>query len=65
MIDQSLNAVLGYGRTTADIMGLVWRGPNKMDALCNWLLVCIMKLNINSALLEGKVKCLLDAMALL
>ena len=65
MIDQSLNAVLGYGRTTADIMGLVRRGPNGMDGLCNWLSVCITKLNIDLALLEGKVQRLLDAMALL
>jgi hypothetical protein len=57
--------VVGYGRTTADIAGLIWRGPNGMDGLCNWLSVSIEKFDIDPALLEGKMKRLLDAMALL
>jgi hypothetical protein len=65
MVDRVLNCVVGYGRTTADIAGLIWRGPNGMDGLCNWLLVCIEKFDIDPALLEGKMKCLLDTMALL
>jgi hypothetical protein len=65
MVDRVLNCVVGYGRTTADIAGLIWRGPNSVDGLCNWLSVCIEKFNIDLALLEGKMKHLLDAMALL
>ena len=65
MVDQSLNAVLGYGRTTAEIAGLVQRGLNGMDGLSNWLSVCIKRLGIDPILLEGKIKRLLDAVALL
>jgi len=65
MVDRALNRVVGYGRTTADIAGLIRRGPNGMDGLCNWLSVCIEKFDIDPALLEGKMKRLLDAMALL
>ena len=65
MVDRALNRVVGYGRTTADIAGLVRRGPNGMDGLCNWLSVCIEKLDVDPALLEGKMKRLLDAVTLL
>ena len=65
MVDRALNRVVGYGRTTADIARLVRRGPNGMDGLCNWLSVCVEKLDIDPALLEGKMKRLLDAVTLL
>jgi hypothetical protein len=65
MVDQALNAVVGYGRTTADIAGLIRKGRNGMDGLCNWLEVCIEVLRIDPVLLEGKMSRLLEAMALL
>ena len=65
MVDQALNAVVSYGRTTADIVGLIRKGRNGMDRLCNWLEVCIKVLQIDPVLLEGKMNCLLEAMALL
>jgi len=65
MVDQALNAVIVYARTTADIAGLICKGRNGMDRLCNWLEVCIEVLRINPVLLEGKMSRLLEAMALL
>ena len=65
MVDQVLNAVVNYGRTTADIAGLIRKGRNGMDGLCNWLEVCIEVLRIDPVLLEAKMSRLLEAMALL
>jgi hypothetical protein len=65
VIDKALNVLIGYSRTTADIVGLVRKGRNRMDSLCDWLEMCIVKLKVDPALLEGKMKQLLDAMALL
>jgi hypothetical protein len=65
MVDQALNAVIGYNMGAAQIAGLIRRGKHGIDGLCNWLEACINTLRIDAVLLDGKVKRLLDAMALL
>lgn len=65
MVDKSLNAVIGYGKTVAEIANLIRRGTLGMDGVCNWLEICLDRLHISPDLLEGKMQRFLDAMALL
>jgi hypothetical protein len=65
MVDNALNLLVGYGKSTTEVVGLIQRGQSGIDRLCNWLEICLDKLNIDAVLLEGKVTCIIDAMKLL
>lgn len=65
MVDQVLNGVIGYGVSVEKVAAIIRRGSLGMDGLCNWLDVCVRKLKIGGALLEGKVQRLMSAIDLL
>jgi hypothetical protein len=65
MVDNALNLLVGYRKSTAEVVGLIRRGQSGIDGLCNWLEICLNKLNIDAVLLEGKVTRIKDAMKFL
>jgi hypothetical protein len=65
MVNQALNMLVGYGKGTVEVAGLIRRGRLGIDGLCNWLEICVDKLHIDAMLLEGKVMHLIDALTLL
>jgi hypothetical protein len=65
MVDQALNILVGYGKSTVEVAGLIRRGRLGIDGLCNWLEICMNKLCSDAVLLKGKVTHLIDAVALL
>ncbi|TDL20018.1 hypothetical protein BD410DRAFT_899810 [Rickenella mellea] len=64
-IDPVLNRVIGFGKTSPELVPIIRRGPLGIDGLCSWLEICINELGINSALLEGKTERLESALKLL
>jgi hypothetical protein len=46
VIDPTYNHVLGFGRTTAEISGIIRQGKFGMDGVCSWTESCIEELGI-------------------
>jgi hypothetical protein len=61
VIDPTYNRVLGFGKTTVEISGIIRRGKFGMDGVCNWTQSCIKKLDIAPALLEMRLDRLMQA----
>jgi hypothetical protein len=64
-LDPVLNIVIGYSASIQEITGIIRHGDYEIDGMYRWLKKCVTVLNIDEALLEKKVQCLIDAMILL
>jgi hypothetical protein len=65
LVDPTLNRVIGYGKQTVEIAGLIRRGEYGIDGFCNYIKICINDLNIAPALLETRLERVADAVKLL
>jgi hypothetical protein len=62
MVDRALNRTLGYGKTVPEIALIIRRGPLGIDGMVNWLHRAVFDLKIDEALLENKVRRVIEAM---
>jgi len=65
LVDKALNRVIGYGVSTESVSRLIRRGDLGIDGLYRWLRICVSDLQIEEALLESKIRRLIDAMVML
>ncbi|TFY53533.1 hypothetical protein EVG20_g10072 [Dentipellis fragilis] len=64
MLDPVLNRLVGWGKTAASFSEHVRRGEKGMDALHAYLEFFVNHYNIDGGLLEGKIRVMLDAIAI-
>lgn len=63
LIDPTYNRAIGFGKSTAEIQGLIRRGKFGMDGFCDWTTVCFeLLLDKAPALLELRLEKIIQAM---
>jgi hypothetical protein len=63
LIDHMYNRAIGFGKSTAEIQGLLRRGKFRMDGFCDWTTACFeLLLDKAPALLESRLERIIQAM---
>jgi hypothetical protein len=62
VINPTYNCILGFGRTIAEILGIIRQGKFGMDGVYSWTKSCIKELGITPTLLEMHLDHLMQAM---
>jgi len=60
-----MDRVLGYGISAKELSKLIHCGPLRMDGVCNWVEICVERLQIEPVLFEGHIIRLIGVMKLL
>jgi hypothetical protein len=65
VIDPTLNHVIGFGVSTHQIADIMRGGHFGIDEFCQWIKICMVKLEISPVLLEMRLEHVFDALKLL
>lgn len=62
VLDPMLNNLVGWGRSPEEVAGLIRRGAKGVEGLWKYIRGFVIEYGVSGALLEGKVRVLLNAM---
>lgn len=60
-VNPAMDRMLGFGRSSAEIQGLIRRGPFGVQSLCEYLELLVEEGGVVGGLVEGKVSALISA----